>query len=294
MRIATTLLTAALLLAGVAHADDAALPAPVLTIRDALRSGDIDTAVETSDAAVESHPDNGLVWWWAGRAYGQQTMQANMFMMPKWAGRTRDAFEMAVKLDPSHVEARYDLMSYYLMAPAIVGGGRDKAAEQAVAIAALNPSMGKLAEARLAGADEEPERAQALIAEALQLDDENHQARQLVVAAAIERKDWASARAQWQGQLECEKHRLFARYQLGRLAALSGEELEAGLAQLDAYLASSEIADGLTREAAMWRRGQILEKLGRRDEAILALEKAVDDKGVGEQAQADLKRLREG
>lgn len=294
MRIAPLLLAAGLLLAGPVLAADAPLPPAAVAIRDALRSGDIDTAVEASQSAVKAHASDGRVWWWAGRAYGQQAMQANVLMMPKWAGRTRDAFEKAVELEPGHIEARYDLMSYYLMAPGIVGGGRDKAEAQAAAIAALDPSMGKLAEARLAGDDDQPERARSLVAEALALDDENHQARMLVVAAAIERKDFAAARSQWQAQLACDKHRAFARYQLGRIAALSGEALEDGLAQLDAYLAAQDVAEGLTLKAAMWRRGQILEKLGRRDEAIAALEQAVDDENVGKQARADLDRVRKG
>jgi tetratricopeptide (TPR) repeat protein len=294
MRIGPALLIAVLLLGGAAHANDPALPAPAVTIRDALRGGDLDTAVDAGQRAIKQFPDNGVVWWWAGRAFGQQAMAANFLMMPKWAARSRDAFERAVELEPAHIEARYDLMSYYLMAPGIVGGGRDKAEAQAAAIAALDASMGKLAAARLAGADKEPERAQALIAEALALDSENHQARVLVVAAAIERKDWAAARAEWATQLECDKHRAFALYQLGRIAALSGEELESGLAQLDAYIAAEEGAEGLTRQSALWRRGQILEQLGRRDEAIASLERAVDDKNIGKQAKADLERLRKG
>ena len=43
-------------------------------------------------------------------------------------------FEKAVKLDPNYIDARFGLMEFYLMAPRLMGGGADKAREQAVEI----------------------------------------------------------------------------------------------------------------------------------------------------------------
>ena len=50
-------------------------------------------------------------------------MMSKMSMAPK----LRNAFETAVKLDPSLTEARSALIEYYLQAPSMVGGGADKA-----------------------------------------------------------------------------------------------------------------------------------------------------------------------
>lgn len=65
-----------------------------------------------------------------------------------------------------------------------------------------------------------------------------------------------------------------ALYQLGKLAALSGEELEQGLAHLDRYRAQKERPDDLPEFGGHWRRAQILEKLGRKDAAIAELRTA--------------------
>jgi hypothetical protein len=44
--------------------------------------------------------------------------------------------------------------------------------------------------------------------------------------------------------------------------------------------------------AAHWRRGQLLDKLGRHEDAIAALELALAGKSVAKLAQADLDRIR--
>ena len=114
----------------------------------------------------------------------------------------------------------------------------------------------------------------------------------VLASSAAERKDWQAVRATWQAQLAREKHHATAHYQLGRAAAISGEQLADGLQHLDGFIAAGEIPDDLSVAAAYWRRGQILDRLGRRDEAIESLQKAVDDRHVGDLAKADLKRIR--
>jgi tetratricopeptide (TPR) repeat protein len=274
-----------------AVADDAQ-PPQIAEIRALLRASEVDAAVAASERAVKVLAGNARVWWWAGRAYGQKAMRANVLSMAKWAGRTREAFEKAVALDPDHLDARFDLMSYYLMAPSLVGGGKDKASAQAAAIAQRDASMGKVAASRIASHDKQPDQAATLLAEALALDGDNTTARSGLASLAAQRKDWAAARAVWQAQLARDKHQALAHYQLGRIAALAGEDLEQGLAHLDSFLAADELPEELSHAAAHWRRGQLLDKLGRRDEAIEALQHAVRDPGVRELAEADLTRIR--
>lgn len=51
----------------------------------------------------------------------------------------RKAFERAVQLNPSNVEALNDLFEYYLEAPGFLGGGLDKASDAANRIGKLDP-----------------------------------------------------------------------------------------------------------------------------------------------------------
>jgi tetratricopeptide (TPR) repeat protein len=56
-----------------------------------------------------------------------------------------------VELDPGNWEARSDLAEFYLDAPAIVGGGKDKARAQADTLMQFNPAAAHLVLARIAG-----------------------------------------------------------------------------------------------------------------------------------------------
>lgn len=64
---------------------------------------------------------------WTGRALGLQASKAGMVSGLKLAFQVRNAFETAVALNPTSEAACVDLGEFYTTAPAIVGGGNDKA-----------------------------------------------------------------------------------------------------------------------------------------------------------------------
>ena len=87
---------------------------------------------------------------WLGRAYGRLAEGASFLTALGYAKKTVRAFERAVELDHSNLEALSDVFEYYLQAPGIVGGGLDKAEEIARRIAGLNEAEYHWASARLA------------------------------------------------------------------------------------------------------------------------------------------------
>lgn len=64
---------------------------------------------------------------WLGRAYGMKARHAGPLAGFSLARKVHTAFEAAVQLNPSNVDALSDLGEYYVDAPSIVGGGDDKA-----------------------------------------------------------------------------------------------------------------------------------------------------------------------
>jgi tetratricopeptide (TPR) repeat protein len=95
-----------------------------------------------AEAAKKLDPQNADVHLWLGRIYGREADEEHSLTL---AVRTRKEFEKAVSLDPSDVEAHRDLMEFYLDAPWVLGGGKEKAKKQVNAIATLNPAAGALA-----------------------------------------------------------------------------------------------------------------------------------------------------
>lgn len=86
-----------------------------------------DAAIQQCELAASQDPSNSNTQMWLGRAYGMKASNANPLIAFGLARKVRYAFERAVQLDPENVQAMNDLGEFYVDAPAIVGGGLDKA-----------------------------------------------------------------------------------------------------------------------------------------------------------------------
>ena len=100
-----------------------------------------DRGIATCERARNLDPHKSLYHLWLGRIYGEKADRAGFLSAAGLAKKVRSSFERAVELDPESWEARADLAEFYLEAPGIVGGGKDKAQAQADAIATLNPAL---------------------------------------------------------------------------------------------------------------------------------------------------------
>jgi tetratricopeptide (TPR) repeat protein len=109
-----------------------------LELRDYAR------AVADGERAITERPGDSEYRRWLGHAYGGAAEEKRSFLM---ARKVRGSFEEAVRLDPSNMAARRDLMEFYAEAPWIVGGDKRKALEQVDAIARADAVAGHLARA---------------------------------------------------------------------------------------------------------------------------------------------------
>ncbi len=114
-----------------------------------------DQAVKAGERAVELAPNKSAYHLWLGRAYGQKADRASIFSAPGLAKQARREFEKAVELNANDVSARSDLAEFYVEAPGIVGGGKDKARAQAEVLAKQDPAQGHWVQARLAEKDKD-------------------------------------------------------------------------------------------------------------------------------------------
>ena len=110
-----------------------------------------DRGIPACERARNLDPQNSTYHLWLGRIYGEKADRAGFLSAAGLVKKVRVSFERAVELDPKNLEARTDLAEFYLEAPGVVGGGKDKARAQADALMAFNPAIAHWVLARIAG-----------------------------------------------------------------------------------------------------------------------------------------------
>ena len=123
---------------------------------------DYDQAITHLQRAVDLEGHQPDYYYWLGRAYGEKTKRSGLLKQAGLAKRVRAAFEQAVTLDPNNVAARAALGNFYAQAPGFMGGGIDKATEQAAALMRLDPLQGELLQARILEERKKPNATEAL------------------------------------------------------------------------------------------------------------------------------------
>lgn len=110
---------------------------------------DWDLAVRNGERAVQLQPNSGVNHLCLGRAYGGKAEDAGGLSAFSLARKTVAAFQRTVQLDPSDMRAKQDLAEFYVEAPGVVGGGKDKARALADQVASSNPTLSHWIRARL-------------------------------------------------------------------------------------------------------------------------------------------------
>jgi cytochrome c-type biogenesis protein CcmH/NrfG len=108
---------------------------------------DYNHAESSLEQATKLAPNSSEYYDWLGKASGRKAQRANPFSAMSLARKTHRAFEAAVRLSPTNVEAQRDLISYLLNAPGFLGGGEDKALKQIQALSVVDAVDGMLARA---------------------------------------------------------------------------------------------------------------------------------------------------
>jgi tetratricopeptide (TPR) repeat protein len=114
-----------------------------------------DRGISNCERARNLDQQNSLHYLWLGRIYGEKADRAGFFSAAGLAKKVRTSFERAVELAPNDWEARTVLGEFYVEAPGIVGGGKDKAREQANALMPIKPGMAYWLLGRIAEKDKD-------------------------------------------------------------------------------------------------------------------------------------------
>jgi tetratricopeptide (TPR) repeat protein len=222
--------------------------------------------------AAELAPSNAIAHYWRGRAAGEGAVVASMFKQIGLARTTKAEFERAVQLDPDYLDAREGLLQFYLLAPGVAGGSKDKAREQAREIERRAPYRGGFVVATLAYRLKDREAAVRSYASlATQFPDSVRPVFNLAAALlelkrpdeawrAVDRFVSAHARATGADAMDVD-------FLVGRTAAESGQQLDRGAGALSRYLQGTPGRGQATLAAAHYRLGMVREKQGDRERA---------------------------
>jgi len=204
--------------------------------RAALDHNDPQSAVKVLESAVEQSPQNADAHYLLGIAYGKLAEKSNVFRRAALARRTRDEFERAVVLDPNHLDARFSLVQYYMIAPSAFGGSEQKALEQASEITKRNAAAGH--------------RAFAFI-------DGRH-------------KNYKEETAELDAAVKLDPNDMPSWFEIGRVAALTGDDLPRGEQALRKYLKYTPAKDEPPLDSAYSLLANIYEREGRTADAAEA------------------------
>ncbi len=247
----------------------------ILLARARIQAKQLEKAIDAGAQATTLAPNSAQAFYWLGNAYGARIDEVGMLSKMTMAPKLRDAFETAVKLDPAFIDARSILIEFYLQAPSVVGGGIDKARAQATAIARYDRAQGLMSQARIAMYEKNIPQAIKFSESALALKPNDANLRVQTIVLYQQAKRWPEAYAAAKKWANEDPKAGKAWYQLGRIAAESGQYLADGEAGLRTYLTLPHSADEPQNKHGQYRLGQVLAKAGRKDEARAALQAAL-------------------
>lgn len=132
--------------------------------------GDLDQAIEYLEAAVENNESNAQYHFMLSGAMGMKAMRSNPIKQAFLAPKIRSQLEQTIALDPSHVEARVNLLQFYIMAPGFMGGSIEKAKAQAESLVKLNAARGYMGYAAIAANEKDDGAAENYLLKAITAD----------------------------------------------------------------------------------------------------------------------------
>ena len=223
----------------------------------ALMRNDSEQAVQWLEKATQLAPANSYYCRLLGDAYGQSAGKAGVFSRMGFAKKCLACYNKAIEIDPNNLDARSGRIEYYRRAPAIVGGGMDKAYAEAAEIRQRDPLRGAAVLGNLYVAEKKYAEAFALLDELIAKDSAN------------------------QALL----------YQVGRLAAISGQQLDRGEAALKEYFHHEPTPNEPPLYNAHWRLGTLYEQKGDKAAARAEYKTALQLRPDYSAAQDALKKL---
>lgn len=289
--------------------------------------GDDNGALPLAEKAVALDGNNAAYHLCLAEIYGDMAEHAGIFKQISLGRSFKKEAEQAVALDPKNLDAKFDLLQFYLDAPGIIGGGKDKAYAEADEIAHISAVKGFMAEAQIAAHEKDTAKAQSFYEKAVQADPDDAEASAslasiyasdsqrryddatrlalqaiksapdrigaytvLATMYATEQK-WKELDDDLAESSKNDPDDAGAFYQAGRMILTRGTDLSRAERYFREYLNQDPEAGEPPLAAAHWRLGEVLEKENRKADAVGEMQTALKLQPNFPEAKKDLKRL---
>jgi len=224
--------------------------------------GDWDNAVQNCERATQIDPHNAIFQLWLGRSYGEKANAAGPLSAYMLARKTVAAFAVARSQDRENVAIARDLAEYYSTAPAIVGGGSDKALALAAELASAHPADAAWVRAMVASNQGNYEQAEHEYIEAIRFDHNSARAYLDFARFLRGRKNWERFQQTIELAIQSATIQPTDHYDVAELLLNTNRNLSVAAQQMRAYIQSGHTEESAPLFRAHFLLGQILLKSG--------------------------------
>ena len=273
--------------------------------------GDLDAAEKYAERAVAANPKDAQYHYRLADIVGEKAERASVFHQIGLIRTFKKECDLALSVNPNHIEALFDMMQYYLHAPGLAGGDKAKAHATAEQLMKLDPMKGYQAQIEIASAEKQTARVREIVNQALTMRAETYEAHMMLgnylVGSNYKKYDEAERHAREAIRIHSDRAGAQSLLAATLVRQDKWPELDAGLAQAEKenpdnlfpyFRAGNNLLDRkvdlvraeryfrryLTQEpepqmpslaAAHWRLSLVLEQEGRKPESAAEYQTAV-------------------
>lgn len=230
--------------------------------------GDFARASDEAQKAIALDDNKSDYHLLLGNALSGLVDSAGMFKKMSLARQMKTEFERAVAEDPKSIPARADLAEFYAGAPSIVGGGTDKAIDQAKQISALDPVEGHYAMATIDLNQKKFAEAEQEYEAAITANPKRAKSYTQLAFVYIQEKKDSAAPQLFRQAVEVDADYLPGYFGVARSDLLGGQNLDEAERFFKKYLSRWPEDGDPSLANAHWRLGQVFEKQGKKDLAV--------------------------
>ena len=234
---------------------------------------DWDTAIDFYEELVDEDDKSANYHFKYGGALGMKALSINRIRAATYIGDIKEHFETAAKLDLQHIEVRWALVEFYIQLPGIIGGSEKKAIKYANQLLKISPVDGYLANGYIAEYSDRPDDAETFYKKAIDIGGSPHTYEKL--SEHYEKNNKPEKAIETASQSLQIHKRNSLNYQIGKIAAQYNLDAELGINCLQAYIENHSVRDGVPKDWAYYRIAQIYKNLGKKQDALVWINKAL-------------------